>query len=55
MSFEYIVFIVAVVTGCLLEMLYVGLNFFVCSRRLKKPGSYRIPIEEERAFQRSGS
>ncbi len=27
---------VAVVTGCLLEILYVGLNFFVCSRSLTK-------------------
>ncbi len=27
---------VAVVNGCLLEILYVGLDFFVCSRRLTK-------------------
>ncbi len=54
MSLEYIVFIVAVVTGFLLEILYVSLNFFVCSRRITKNGSYRI-TEDERTFQGSRS
>ncbi len=40
-----IVFIVAAVTGCLLEILYVGFNFFVCSRRLTKK---MVPMEFQR-------
>ncbi len=44
---------VAVVTGCLIEILYVGLDFFVCSRRLTK--RFLWHFRGEWAFQGSGS
>ncbi len=44
---------VEVVTGCLLEILYVGLDLFFCSKRLTK----MVPMAFQRmkAFQGSGS
>ncbi len=35
LSLEDIVFIAAVVTGCLFEIVYVGLNFFVCKKHTR--------------------
>ncbi len=44
---------VAVVTCCILEIPYVGLDFFICFRRLTK--RFLWHFRGERAFQGSGS